>query len=132
MNPKSTNPFLFLTFHWTARVVLFLTAVYCKPTFTGLLTPLDSLIFSLLNRCFNICSTYAIFNTELEKLKSILIQNAYLENLVNQCITSFLNKAFSCSTKAISVPKLILYFPLPFTGQHFLKIKTQINIQFAA
>ena len=101
-------------------------------------------IFSLLNRCFNICSTHAIFNTKLEKLQSIFIQNAYPENLVNRCIASFLHRTFFHSIEAVSVPKKIIHFSLPFTGQHFLQIKAQIkkklpnfafhqtNIQFVA
>ena len=128
MNQKTKNPLLSLT--------SFSTAVYCKPTFTSLLTPFDflilftykrSVIFSPINWCFNICSTHAIFNTELEKFKSIFIPNTYPENLVNCCIASFLDKIFLHSTKAISVPKCIIYFSLPFTGQHFLQIWTQIK-----
>ena len=56
----------------------FVTSVYRKPTFTGLFTNFESflpiiykkgLIFTLLFRYFNICSSYRIFQKELSKLK---------------------------------------------------------------
>ena len=64
----------------------FSTSVYRKPTYTGLLTNFDSfiplnykkgLIFSLITRCFNISSTYALFCIELEKLKIIFMPNGF-------------------------------------------------------
>lgn len=88
---------------------------------SGLLTSFDSfipflykkgLIFSLLNRCFNICSTYSIFCSELEKLKQIFMNNGYPVKLLNHCIKSFLDKINNNATKPLTAPKRILFTSL--------------------
>ena len=63
----------------------FSTSVYRKPTFTGLFTtnfdsfiPISfkrSLIYTLLDRYFKICSSYYLFHSEVLKLKNILLSN---------------------------------------------------------
>ena len=91
---------------------------------------LGGLIFSLLNRCFKICSTYVIFHAEVEKLKHIFINNGYPVKLLDRWIASFLDKVFSKSTKLLTAPKRVVYLSLPFTGQHFSHIRTQIKKPF--
>ena len=115
----------------------FSTNVYRKPTFTGLLTSFDSfipesykrgLIFSLLNRCFNICSSYEIFNVELEKLKQILLNNGYPSRFIDCCVKSFLDKIpLNATNKPQTASKRTIYFSLPYTGQHFTQIRTQLR-----
>ena len=70
----------------------FVTSVYRKPTFTGLFTNFESflriiykkgVIFTLLFRHFNICSSYRIFQEELSKFKGFLLQNGYPEQFLD-------------------------------------------------
>ena len=65
------------------------TSVFHKPTFTGLYTNVDSFIpftnktdpvMSLLNRYFNICSTYSTFHSKLDNFKKLLSLNGYPRN----------------------------------------------------
>ena len=85
----------------------FSTNVYYRTTFAGLLTSFHSFIsfsykkqlnFSLLNRCFNICSSYLKFLDELEKLKKIFMRNGYPDYLLDSCIASFLDKSPKITT----------------------------------
>ena len=117
----------------------FLTSVCRKPTFTVLLTNFNSfipftykkgLIYSVLNRCFRICSTYPTFLCELEKLKRIFISNAFPARLVDSCFNSFLHKVSLPIPKRFTVPKRLIYFSLAFTGIHFLQIQTQLRKLF--
>ena len=72
---------------------------------------------------FNLCSSYTIFHKEVEKFKSITIQNGYPRN--------FFDKICPASTTT-SVPKRIIFFTLPFTSQHSLQICEQIAKLFAS
>ena len=63
------------------------TSVYRKKTFSGLymkndsFVPLsfkNSLVYSLLNRTFKICSSNEIFKKEVEIVKDILLCNGFL------------------------------------------------------
>ena len=78
----------------------FVTSVYCKPTFSGVLTNFESfmpdickrgLTEILLHRSFRLCSNYENFHCKTENLKSILKHNSYPHNLVNHCIKKVLN-----------------------------------------
>ena len=70
----------------------FVTSVYRKPTFSGVLTNFESfirdmhkrgLIETLLHRIFRLCSSYENFHWEIELLKSIFKHNSYSQNFVN-------------------------------------------------
>ena len=76
----------------------FTTSVFHKPTFTGLYTNFDSFIpfiyikgpvMSLLNRYFNICSTYITFHSELDNFKKLFSLNGYPRNFLDNCIRRF-------------------------------------------
>ena len=126
----------FLDISITRSADTFVTSVYRKPTFTGLFTNFESflpviykkgLIFTLLFRYFNLCSSYAIFHKELIKFKTLLRQNGYPDRFIDHCVHTFLKKIFSPSTKASTVSKLKIFLVLPFTGNHSLQIRQQLN-----
>ena len=82
----------------------FATTVHHKSTSTGLFTNFDSfipmlckkgLLFSLIFRYFNICSSYVFFNSEMEKFKKTFSLNGYPATLVDSCIKSFLDKMYN-------------------------------------
>ena len=81
----------------------FATTVHHKSTSTGLFTNFDSfipmlykkgLLFSLISRYFNICSSYVFFHSEMEKFKKTFSLNGYPATLVDSCIKSFLDKMY--------------------------------------
>ena len=60
------------------------------------------------------------------KLKVIFMSNEFPARVIDSCFNCFIEKKFSNLPKALK-PKHVIYFPLPYTGTHFLLIKTQIN-----
>ena len=95
---------------------LFFTSLYRKSTFTGLYTNWNSLIplnykigliKSLVNRAFNISSTWELIHTELAKIKSCLLSNDYPSGIIDSCINSFLTKKFESkdNVSCYDVPK---------------------------
>ena len=113
------------------------TSVFHKPTSTGLLTqdfnsfiPMTykkGLLLSLISRYFNICSPYQSFHCELQNFKQIFSLNVYPTSLIDNCIRTFLDKIFSPKPLVHSCSKKILFFCIPYTGQHGLQIRTQLH-----
>ena len=71
------------------------------------------LISSLLNRYFSICSSYLIFDSQLQNLKKTLSLNSYPNSFIDTCIRRFLDKILSPSPKVSIAPKRIVYFCPP-------------------
>ena len=78
----------------------FKTTVYQKPTFTGIYTNYESflltvykfgMVYTLVYRCFHICSNWTQFHTELTFLKGIFQKNGYPANFIDKCFKKFLN-----------------------------------------
>ena len=99
------------------------TSVYRKPTFTGLGTNYNSFIprlfkinaiKTLLYRCYHFSSDWNIFNDEIKFLTDFFQNNKYPLNLIENCISKFLNDLFT--TKADNEPTLDkkYYVKLPF------------------
>ena len=82
---------------------------------------------TLLHRYFSNCSCFASFTSQLVSFKKTFLLNSYPISFVDNCIHSYLNKIHSPAPKVSLAPKKILYFCLPFTGQHSLQIRTQIS-----
>ena len=112
----------------------FISSVYRKLTFTGLITNFESFlpfvykkgfIFTLF-RYFNLCSSSATFHDELQCFQTLLNQNGCPSRFVEKCIRDFLDKTFSPPVKQNTAPKYLLSFLLPFTGNHALQIRQQL------
>ena len=100
---ESNNSFSFLDINITCQDQKFKTSVYRKPTFSGVFTHYESyidpsckksLIFTLLSRCFSICSDYTLFHLEVERLREIMKKNSYPLGIIDQSIQIFLNKLY--------------------------------------
>ena len=63
------------------------------------------LIFTLLFRCFTICSNMQSFHLEVEQLQQIFKCNSYPVTLIGQCVKTFLNKILVLKRTLITVPK---------------------------
>ena len=101
--------------------------IYCQCPLKNDLTNFDSfipisykkgLINTLLFRYFNISSSYAIFDAEVEKFKKIMSLNGYPEKIFDRLVRSFFNKIFEkpSSVSKPNEPKRIVLFMLPFLG----------------
>ena len=85
------------------------------------------LIETLLDRSFRLCSSYENFHRETETLKLIFKHNSYLQNCVNQCIKTFLNKLFIKKDLTFMVSERELTFVLPYLGKLSLDLRTGLR-----
>ena len=78
----------------------FKTTVYWKPIFSGVYSNFESslpsvykfgMVYTLVYRCFCICSNSTQFHTELTFLKGVFCMNGYPENFIDTCFKKFLN-----------------------------------------
>ena len=113
----------------------FLTNVYRKPTFTGLLTNFKSfvpfsyklaLIKTLVHRVYEICSTWKLFHSDIKKLENILKRNAYPPKVIDRELRKYLNNRLS-KTKTKEEKGKVHYFKLPYIGHFSKKVKTKIS-----
>ena len=76
----------------------FITSVYRKSTFSGVCTHFDSLlpdtykigiIYTLVNRCFRICSSWSMFRQQLILSREIFEKNGNADKLIDRCFKLF-------------------------------------------
>ena len=79
------------------------------------------LLLSLISRYFDICSSYQSFHCELQNFKQIFPLNGYETSLIDNCNRTFLDKIFLPKPLVHSCSKKILFFCIPYTGQHVFK-----------
>ena len=92
----------------------FVTSVYRKPTFSGVYTHYDSflpdtykigMIYTLINRCFPIWSSWSMFHQRLILLREIFQKNGCPENFIDRCFKLFLNRIHILKEKVPTVEK---------------------------
>ena len=132
---EQNNSFSFLDVKITHGSNGFSTSVFRKATFSGVFTNLDSfifesyktnLIFTLLFRCFTICSDMRSFHLEVEQLQQIFKCNNYPVGLIDQCVKTFLNKIYVSKRILITVSKKDVLIVLPFLGQFSLNLRSRL------
>ena len=121
--------------------------VYRKPTHSGVFTHFTSfvpypfkvgLINTLLTRAYRICSSWSLFHSEVERLKSMLQMNGYTSQLIESKVGLFLNKKFnensrdeesedSDSNKVLGPDQFSVYIELPYIGDTSNKIRNCLN-----
>ena len=111
----------------------FVTSVYRKPTFSGILMNYESfiptyqkrgLLHTLLNRSFTICCDFKTFHFEIDYLKTIFMKNNYPLNFIDSYIKSFLNNLYTPKVIVQNVPKRNA-FKLPFLGSTLFQIRKE-------
>ena len=114
------------------------TSIFRKPTFTGLglnytsFTPrlfkINS-IKTLLYRCYALSSNWLSFHEEVEFLKTFFQNNGYPLNLINNCVTKFLDRLFAGGSNddmnSDNIP--VNYIKLPYYGHLSFVIRKQLN-----
>ena len=92
MEKERQNKFSFLDIEVICKQGKFSTTIYCKPTFSGVYGNFESFltsvyrfgrVYTLVYRCFHICSNWKKFHAELTFLKKILRKNGYSENFID-------------------------------------------------
>ncbi len=90
---------------------------------------LFGLMFTLLCRAYNICSSFQFFHNEIVKIKSFLQKNGYPLPLIDVCVSKFLNKLFCASPVRIpTVPGKPISLVIPYTGSLSLVVKNRVQI----
>ena len=113
------------------------TNFYRKPTFSGLYISWDSflplaykksLVNSFVYRAWRIFSSYELFHSELNFLRTVLAANSYPRTFVETIIRNFLDKQFSTSLPVFGPHKKKVFLSLPFIGDvTCLKCSRQMN-----
>ena len=98
MRTEKENKLSFLDVEIMRQKGKFTTTIYRKPTFGGVYSNFESflpsvykfgMIYTLVCRCFRICSNWTQFHIELTFLKGIFQKNGYPENLLANVLKSF-------------------------------------------
>ena len=117
----------------------FITSVYRKPSFTGLMTKFSSfipvsykrkLISTLVSRAYHICSNYSLFHQKLQHLKQIMCQNGFAWEFTERYIGHFLNKLFASKPQSYLVKKKDVYFSIDFVGKRSFSLKKKLTRKF--
>ena len=61
-----------------------------------------------------------------------MLKSSFPTEFLDSCVRNFLDKIFCPPSKTFSIPKHVIYFTLPFTGQHSLQIRQQPVERFAS
>ena len=93
MKTEKENKLYFLDVEVIREEGKFKTTIYRKPTFSGVYSNFESflpsvckfgMVYTLLHRCFWICSNWTQFHTELMFLKGIFQKNRYPKNFIDK------------------------------------------------
>ena len=84
-------------------------------------------VYTLVYRCFCICSNWAQFHTELILLKGIFRKNGYPKNFINKCFENFLNNVHLVKENVPTVEKRVLLLILPYLEIISLQTRTKLQ-----
>ena len=84
------------------------------------------LLWTILDRCFNICSSYLLFHEEVDKLRKNFLRNQYPLSFIENCINGFLNSKFTQRNE--SPMKEEINITLPFLGRLSLEIRKKLRL----
>ena len=85
------------------------------------------MIYTLLNICFQLCSTWSVFYSQLILLKQIFQKNGYPENFIDICLKPFLNRFHILKEMVPTVVKMPLQLVLPYLGTISLQTRTELS-----
>ena len=85
------------------------------------------LVHTLLNRCFNLSSDFFKFHHEVDKVKKILLKNAYPQKFIDKCIEQFLSNMFIQRLQTSTASKNELVITLPYLGKMSQIVKARLT-----
>ena len=140
--PEVENQLAFLDVHITKTREGVETKIFRKPTFTGLYinwqsyVPLKytkNLLFTLLDRAYKICNSYAFIHQEFQKISTLLQKNGFPTHFIDHHIAKFFNQKYQkCQTiNSTESPKpRLLFIRLPYVHLMSNQIRKEINSFF--
>ena len=84
------------------------------------------MIYTLVNRCFRICSSWSMFHQQLILLREIFQKNGYPENFIDRCFKLFLNR-IHISKKRFLVEKKPLQLVLSYLETISVQTRTKLQ-----
>ena len=132
---EQNNKISFLDVNVIREQGKFVTSVYRKPTFSGVYTHFDSflpdtykigMIYTLINKCFQICSSWLMFHQQLILLREIFQKNGYPENFIDSCFKLFLFRLHIIKEKVPTVEENSLRLILPNLATISLQTRTKL------
>ena len=136
METEKENELSFLDVEVIHEQGKFTTTVYRKPTFSGVYLNFESFLpsvykfdmgYTLVYRCFHICSNRTQFHTELIFLKGIFRKNGYPENFIDKCFKKFSNNVHLVKENVPTVEKKRLLLVFPYLGIISLQTRTKLQ-----
>ena len=85
------------------------------------------MIYTLVFRCFPICSDWNKFHKEIIFLKDIFLKKGYPTSFIDKCFKTFLNQLFIKKPQVLNVEKKTLTLVPPFLGNLPLQTKTKLQ-----
>ena len=113
----------------------FTTNVCCKPTFSVYMSVFTvfllkaynfGIIYTLLNRCFQVSSEWLMPHSKLMLLKQIFQLSGYGENFIDLCLKSFSNK-FHILKEKVPLAEKSLQLVRPYLGIISLQTRTKLH-----
>lgn len=119
------------------------TTIFRKTSFTGLCLHFDSvcpiawkkgLVTGLLHRCFLVCSSWNLFDAEIDNAKLLLRKCGYPISFVNKITKDFVSNKQSNDSrteKSESTKKLENFFQIPYIGYPSIMLSKKLKKIFA-
>ena len=88
------------------------------------------MVYTLVYRCFKICSDWTKFHEELSFLKQVFLKNGYPLSFIDNCFKKFVDKLFIKRPQLATVEKKTLFLSLPYLGEISLQTRTKLTKSF--
>ena len=85
------------------------------------------MLYTLVHRCFALCSDWSKFQRELVTLKEIFQRNVFPKSFIDNCFTNFLDGLHIIKPTSATVEKKALRLVLPYLGPISLQVRTKIR-----
>ena len=135
LNKKRTGKLSFLNVEErSSKQGRFVTAVYRKPTFSGVYNHFDSflsmaykfgMIYTLAYWSFNICSNGTEFHEKPNFLKWVFLKNRYPFSFIDKCFKTVINKLIIKRPQTTAFEKKTLILSSPYLGD--IPLQQELN-----
>ena len=138
METGRQNKFFVLDIEVFCEQGKFSTTIYHNATFSGAYSNFESfllfvykfgMIYTLVYRCFGICSDWRKYHAELTFLKTIFRKNGYPENFIDKYFKKFLDNINLVQEKVPTMERNCLLLVLPYS--RIVSLQTRIKLQQA-
>ena len=85
------------------------------------------MLYTLVYRCFTLCSDWSNFHGELVTLKEIFQRNGYPMSFIDKCVKKFLDRLHIIKPTSATVENKALRLVLPYLGPIFLQVFRQVT-----